>query len=101
MGMVSCCVFYISVLQGIKEITPAGPQIRWALRLQNKLFYKFIEEEEVSQVEVDFNSNNYETDYGKYLFISYVHARFILCCTSLKEKYEPIPTSSEFFLFLS
>ena len=65
MGMVSCCVFSLSVLQGMKEITPAGLQIRWALRLQNKLFYKFIEEEEVSQVEVDFNSNNYETDYGK------------------------------------
>ena len=44
----------------MKEITPAGLQIRWALRLQNKLFYKFIEEEEVSQVQVDFNSNNYE-----------------------------------------
>ena len=60
MGMVSYCVFYLSVLQGIKEITPAGLQIRWALRLQNKLFYKFIEKAEVSQVEVDFNSNNYE-----------------------------------------
>jgi len=64
MGMVSYCVFYISALQGIKEITPAGLQIRWALLLQNKLFYKFTEEEEVSQVEVDFNSINYETDYG-------------------------------------
>lgn len=50
----------------MKEITPAGLQIRWALRLQNKLFYKFIEEEAVSQVKVDFNSNNYETDYGKF-----------------------------------
>ena len=64
MGMVSYCVFYLSVLQGIKEITPAGLQIRWALRLQNKLFYKFIEEEE--EVSVDFNSNNYETDCGKF-----------------------------------
>ena len=34
-------------------------------------------------------------------FISYVHAKSILCCTSLKEKYESIPTSSEFFLLLS
>lgn len=31
-------------------------------------------------------------------FISCVHAKSILCCTSLKEKYDPIPTSSEFFL---
>lgn len=34
-------------------------------------------------------------------FISCVHAKSILCCTSLKEKYDPIPTSSEFFWFLS
>lgn len=60
MGMASYCVYYISFLQSMREITTAEQQIRWALRLQIQRFYKFIPEPEVSQVKMDFNATNYE-----------------------------------------